>query len=71
MKGICGILGSWIFAMLTFRLVYGAWPPFEGNLGEWLSSDSRARWALLAGFVFGVIGAVVGRAIGGVLNKDK
>lgn len=71
MKKTCGTIGSSIGAMLVFRLVYGGWPPFEGDLWQWLGSDSQARLALGAGLVGVVIGAVIGQAIGARSERGR
>ena len=64
MRKLFGNIGSFIGAMLVFRLVYGAWPPFEGSFWAWLKSDTRAMWSLLASLVGIVIGGLLGQAIG-------
>lgn len=62
-KNLCGTLGYWLAAMATFRLAYGAWPPLDGALGQWLASDPKAVWSLVVGVVVGIPGALVGRAL--------
>lgn len=69
-KDLLGPLGFVVAAMVAFRLVYGAWPPLEGELGPWLASDSRAVWAMGAGIVAGCAGLVIGRAIGRVVGRE-
>jgi cytochrome b len=59
-----GTLGFFVAAMATFRLTYGAWPPFEGNFVEWILSDSKAQRAMLAGVIVGMLGMAIGRAFG-------
>ena len=71
MKDIFGIIGFFITAMLTFRLVYGAWPPSEGNLGNWLSSEPKAIWSMGVAITAGMVGALIGRAFSKVLNKQE
>lgn len=71
MKDFFGTLGFFVAGLITFRLSYGAWPPTQGNFGKWLSSDSKARWAMLAGLVVGMVGAVIGRAFSGMLNVQN
>jgi fructose-specific phosphotransferase system IIC component len=66
----CGTVGSFVGAMLLFRLAYGAWAPLQGDFWQWLVSDTRAQWALLAGIVGIVVGALVGQAIGAALSRD-
>lgn len=61
MKSFLGTLGFAIVGLMTFRLVYGSWPPTEGEFAQWLRADSRARWALAAGTLAGVIGLIIGR----------
>lgn len=51
MKNTCGMIGFMVVALITFRLLNGAWPPMEGRLGEWLASNPRAVWAMIAGVV--------------------
>src|SRR5689334_13687821 len=62
MRDFCGTLSFFIAAWGTFRLVYGAWPPMKGNFGQWLLADSRAKWAMAAGLLAGMIGAIIVRA---------
>jgi cytochrome b len=62
MKNTVGTICFVVLGLLTFRLVYGAWPPFEGKFGEWLASDPRAGWSMVAAVVGGIVGALVGRA---------
>ncbi len=63
MKNGFGTIGFFVVAMGTFRMTYGAWPPTDGSLGEWLSSDPRAVWSLLAGTAGGMVGALIVRSM--------
>jgi hypothetical protein len=57
--------------LLAVRLAYGAWPPFQGDFWQWLTSDSRARWSLLAGVAGIVVGGIIGQAIGLKLERKE
>lgn len=48
-------------ASVTFRALYGAWPPTSGRFIDWLAADSKARWCLAAGVVAGMIANVLTR----------
>lgn len=63
MRDLFGTIGFFLTALATFRLVYGSWPPHEGSLFAWLAADARARWALGASLVTGMIGATIGRRL--------
>ena len=71
MKDIFGTVGFFVVAMATFRLVYGSWPPFEGDFGDWFSSEPRAKWAMASAVVTGMVGALLARAFSGILNKQE
>lgn len=71
MKNLCGTIGFVILGMVTFRFVYAAWPPFDGNFGQWMSSDPKTRWAMVAGIVGGMVGAFIGRAIARILGQQE
>ena len=62
-KDIYGTVGFVILGMITFRLAYGAWPPLEGEFYQWLSSDSKAVWSMVAAIVGGIVGALICRAM--------
>jgi hypothetical protein len=62
-KNLYGTIGFVALGLLTFRLAYGAWPPFEGEFGQWLAPDSRAGWSMVAAVVGGIVGALLGRAM--------
>jgi tetratricopeptide (TPR) repeat protein len=69
MKALFGMFGFYAAGVLTFRLVYGAWPPHEGNFGQWLMADSKTQLALGVGMVAGMVGAVLARALSGPFNS--
>jgi tetratricopeptide (TPR) repeat protein len=62
MKNLYGTLAFFIAGVGTFRLIYGVWPPTEGDFGQWLYSDIRARWAMVAGILAGMLATAIGRA---------
>lgn len=70
MRKTFGTIGSFVGAMLAFRLAYGSWPPFQGEFWEWLTSDSRAMWSLLAGIAGVVVGGLLGQSIGMKFDGD-
>lgn len=71
MKALFGMFGFYVAGVLTFRLVYGAWPPHEGHFGQWLMADSKAQLALAIGMVAGMVGAVFARALSGTFNLSS
>lgn len=71
MKNIFGTIGFFITSMVTFRLVYGSWPPTAGNFKQWISSDPRALWAMAAAVIVGMLGALIGRAFVTIVNKQQ
>ena len=71
MKSLCGTIGFFVVAMITFRLVYGAWPPTEGNLGNWISTEPKAIWAMVAAIIAGMIGTFIGQTLPRILNEQE
>ncbi len=71
MKDIFGTIGFFITSMATFRFVYGAWPPKAGNFGQWISSDPRALWTMVAAIFVGMVGALISRACVSIMNKQQ
>jgi tetratricopeptide (TPR) repeat protein len=52
----------------TFRIIYGQWPPTSGRFGQWLLSDGKARWAILAGMLVGMVATSIVRGLTGTLR---
>jgi len=71
MKDIFGIIGFLITSLVTFRLVYGSWPPTTGNFIQWVSSDSKVLWAMAAAVIVGMLGTLISRALVSVMNKQQ
>jgi tetratricopeptide (TPR) repeat protein len=71
MKALWGTFGFYVAGVLTFRLVYGAWPPHEGHFGQWLIADSKAQLALAVGMLAGMVGAMFARALSRTFNRDS
>lgn len=63
------VLGM-LLGMLTFRLVYGAWPPFESKFEEWLASAPKAGLSMVTAVVVGIVGALVVRAFLNMIGYD-
>jgi len=63
MRDFFGTLTFFIAGTGTFRIIYGRWPPTSGKFGEWLLSDSKARWAILAGMLVGMVATSIMRGL--------
>jgi hypothetical protein len=63
MRDFVGTLAFFIAGTSTFRIIYGRWPPTSGNFGQWLVSDGKARWAILAGLLVGMVATVIVRGL--------
>ena len=63
-----GIVGCWLFGIVTFRLVYGPWPQDTNNM-LWFLFDSKGRWSLLAGLIAGFVGNIIGRIVAKLIES--
>jgi hypothetical protein len=70
MKQLYGSLVFFLAGTGTFRLVYGAWPPTAGDFGQWLSSDSKAKWAICAGLLAALFASAIARAMSGTSEPE-
>lgn len=71
MRDLLGTIAFFSGAMGTFRLVYGSWPPNEGQLLSWLSSDSKARWALGVSLVGGMVATLIIRSLSSTKSRRE
>lgn len=68
MRDFFGTLTFFISGTSTFRIIYGRWPPTSGNFGQWFFSDGKARWAILAGVVVGMVATSIVRGLTGTFR---
>jgi Tetratricopeptide repeat len=68
MRDFLATMTFFIVGTGTFRVMYGQWPPTSGNFGQWLLSDGKARWAILAGMLVGMVATSIMRGLTGTLH---
>ena len=68
MRDFLGTLTFFIAGTSTFRMIYGQWPPTSGNFGQWLVSNGKGRWAILAGMLVGIVATSIVRGLTGTFH---